>query len=174
MRNCILFLESKIMSSNNTCVKGLVRQYNSSWKMLRTAIENVPDEKWHDGSEGWFFSLNAYHIVETMEFYMNDSPDGWKWGSRAGFDWDTVENKDKDILPKITKKLVSTYLDDMEKLVTKSLNSMDTKKLDSKDGFHWFESVLENLLYLLRHNMHHVGELSRSLRDWGCKRSKWV
>ncbi|MGY5878705.1 MAG: hypothetical protein RTV31_00585, partial [Candidatus Thorarchaeota archaeon] len=126
------------MSVQNTLVKGLVRQYQSSWKMLRTAIENIPDEKWHDGSEGWFFSLNAYHIVETMEFYMNDNPDVMNWGSRAGFDWDKVEDKEKDVLPLISKELVITYLDEMEELVTKTITSMDSKKLEAKDGFHWF------------------------------------
>ena len=162
------------MSSNNTYVKGLVRQYQSSWKMLRTAIENIPDEKWHDGSEGWFFSFTAYHAVETMEFYMNDNPDTMNWGGRAGYNWDDVKDEEKDILPKISKKLVLSYLDEMEKHVTKTISSMDSEQLETKDGFHWFESVLEKYLYLLRHNMHHNGELSRALRDWGCKRSKWV
>ena len=162
------------MSSNDTCVKGLLRQYQSSWKMLRNAVDNIPDDRWHDGSEGWYFSLTAYHIVETMEFYMNDSPDEMNWGSRAGFDWDKVEDKEKDVLPKITKELVLTYQDEMEERFMKFMNSMDSKKLEVKDGFHWFESVLEKYLYLLRHNMHHNGELSRSLRDWGLKRSKWV
>jgi len=162
------------MSGRNTLVTGLVRQYQSSWKMLRTAIENIPDEKWHDGSEGWYFSLTAYHIVETMEFYINNNPDDMKWGSRAGFDWDSAEDKEKDVLPKISKKLVTAYLGEMEELVTKTITSMDSEKLAAKDGFHWFDSVFEKYLYLLRHNMHHNGELSRTLRDWGCKRSKWV
>ena len=162
------------MTKENTLVRGLVRQYQSSCKMLRTAIENVPDEKWHDGSEGWYFSLTAYHIVETMEFYINDDPDVMKWGNRAGFDWDNIENKERDVLPKISKNLVTIYLDEVEELVTKTITSIDSKKFASKDGFHWFESVFEKYLYLLRHNMHHNGELSRTLRDWGCKRSKWV
>ena len=162
------------MNEDNALAKSLVRQYQSSWKMLRTAVENIPDEKWHNGSEGWHFSFNAYHFVETMEFYMNDDPDVMKWGSRAGYNWDNVKDIEKDILPLISKELVIAYLDEMEEKVTKTITSMDSKKLEAKDGFHWFESVLEKYLYLLRHNMHHNGELSRSLRDWGCKRSKWV
>ncbi|MGY5857727.1 MAG: DinB family protein [Candidatus Thorarchaeota archaeon] len=162
------------MNSNDSCVKGLIRQYQSSWKMLRNAVNNIPDDRWHDGSEGWFFSLTAYHLVETQEFYMNDGPDEMKWGSRAGFDWDKVEDKEKDVIPKITKKLVLTYQDEIEERFMKIMSSMNSEKLDTKDGFHWTESILEKYLYLLRHNMHHNGELSRSLRDWGLKRSKWV
>ena len=162
------------MNAENTLVKGLIRQYQSSWKMLRNAVENIPDERWHDGSEGWFFSLTAYHFVETMEFYMYDNPDSMKWGARAGYTWTDTTDIEKDIVPKITKKLVLTYLDEMEEHVTKTISSMDSKKLESKDKFHWFESVFEKYVYLLRHNMHHNGELSRTLRDWGCKRSKWI
>ena len=162
------------MSSEKTITEGLLRQFKSSWKMLRTAIENVPDEKWHDGSEGWFFSMTAYHFVETMEFYIGNDPDAMKWGKRAGYNWDHVKDIEKDILPLITKELVNSYLDDMEKTYAKAFSSMTLDELAGKDGFHWFTSVYEKLVYLLRHNMHHQGELSRTLSDWGCKRAKWV
>jgi hypothetical protein len=142
--------------------------------MLRNAVENVPDKKWHNGFAEWYFSLTAFHIVETMEFYLRDNPDGMKWGARAGFDWDKVEDKEKDILPKITKKLVIDYLDDMEKRLDETLTSTNDQKISSKDGFHWFKSVFEKYIYLLRHNMHHNGELSKTLRDWECERSKWI
>ncbi len=42
-------------------VDSLHRQFTSSYKMLRNAIENVPEIKWHEGAEGWFFSLQ--HII---------------------------------------------------------------------------------------------------------------
>ena len=42
-----------------------------------------------------------------------------------------------------------------------------------KDDFGWFESIFEKLVYLLRHNAHHIGELARTLREWDCERIKW-
>jgi len=152
----------------------LLGQFQSSWKMLRAALESVPDDRWHDGTNDWHFSHNAYHIVETMNFYIQDSPDKMKWGDRAGYRWKKGIDVEKEILPKITKDLVMVYLGDMEELVTKTLSSMTMENLISTDEFHWFESVFEKLVYLLRHNMHHIGELSKTLRDWDCEHVKWA
>jgi uncharacterized damage-inducible protein DinB len=141
--------------------------------MLRVAVENVPDDKWHERGKDWYFSLTVYHIVETMEFYLGENPDTMTWGAKAGFNWEEADDKEKDILPKITKKLVMMYLDEVETLAKNTITTLSIETLSSKDGFHWFKSVLEKLLYLLRHNMHHIGELSKTLRDWECKRAKW-
>jgi uncharacterized damage-inducible protein DinB len=158
----------------DTIVEGLHRQFMSSCNMLRKAIENVPDEKWHHGGEGWFFSLTAYHIVETLDFYLRKSPDGMKWGGRAGYDWEKSKDIESDVLPKITKKIVASYLDEVEGRLTEVFSSLDANDLSSKDDFPWFSSMFEKLIYVLRHNMHHVGELSKTLRDWQCTRVEWT
>lgn len=155
-------------------VDGLYRQFTSSCKMLRNAIESVPEEKWHDGAEGWFFSLTAYHVVETMDFYFGDNPDEMTWGQRAGYDWESSKDTKTDILPKITKEIVLAYLEETEKRLKDTFDLLDIERLNSKDEFKWFLSVFEKLVYLLRHNMHHIGELSKTLRDWKCERAKWT
>ncbi len=162
------------MSPNKNIPNWLLKQFQSSMKMLRTALENIPDDRWHDGTGDWYFSYNAYHVVETMNFYIQDSPDKMKWGDRAGYHWEKGIDVEKEILPKITKEIVTDYLRDIEELVTKTLSSMTMENLIANDEFHWFESVFEKLIYLLRHNMHHIGELSKTLRDWGSKTAKWV
>jgi uncharacterized damage-inducible protein DinB len=155
-------------------IKGLRRQFTSSCVMIREAIENVPEDKWHSGAEGWFFSLTAYHAIETMEFYLRDSPTGMKWGERAGYDWDKSKDTKTDILPKITKEIARTYLNELENILNDKFKSLNVERLNAKDEFKWFTSVFEKLTYLLRHNMHHIGELSKTLRDWGCERVKWT
>ena len=162
------------MSLDQNLPNWLLNQFESSWKMLRAALENIPDERWHDGTGDWHFSYNAYHIVETMDFYIHDNPEMMKWGGKAGYHWEKGVDVEKEILPKITKDIVVTYLDEMEKKVSKALSSMDMETLNTKDGFHWFNSVFEKLVYLLRHNMHHIGELSKTLRDWNCLHVNWA
>jgi hypothetical protein len=61
----------------------------------------------------------------------------------------------------------------MELKITDFLKNINYDQLVSKDDFKWFSSVFEKLLYLLRHNQHHLGELSRMLREWECTRVKW-
>ena len=155
-------------------VEGLRRQFESSSQMIKEAIQNVPDERWHDGVGEWFYSYTAYHIVETMDFYSRNSPDGMKWGERAGFVWSKSIDIKSEVLPKITKKTVSDYLEDALSSLKNSFKSINIKKLDEQDGFDWFPSKFEKLLYLLRHNMHHTGELCKTLRDWDCKRVTWT
>ncbi len=162
------------MSENGIIASPLLKQFQSSFKMLKQALENITDLRWNDGIDGWFFCMTAYHVVETMEFYIGSSPDTMKWGERAGYNWDDVKFVETDVLPLITKSLVTEYLDEMEQKITILLDSTTDSLLSGKDGFHWFESIYEKLIYLLRHNMSHIGELYRSLREWDCKHGKWV
>ncbi len=151
----------------------LTAQFDASWKMLHQAIECVPDEFWHKGISNWYFSLVAFHIVETAKFYSGNDPDAMKWGGHAGIDWKQVKDIEKEALPKLNKDLVISYLHEMETHIASTLSSMSATAFNSKDGFHWFSSILEKWLYLLRHNMFHIGELYRALREWNCKRPEW-
>ena len=160
--------------NDEAITKPLLRQYQASWKMLRDAINNVTDERWHDGKDKWFFSLNAYHIVETMDFYNGMDPDVMKWGGRAGFEWKKGIDRKTEILPKITKGLVLAYLDDIEQAITTRIGGMKAGDILTKDKFHWFDSIFEKYLYLLRHTMHHTGELIRTLREWELDPAKWT
>ncbi|MHA1743933.1 MAG: hypothetical protein ACTSV6_06755, partial [Candidatus Heimdallarchaeota archaeon] len=65
------------------------------------------------------------------------------------------------------------YLKEIEEKVSTYLKTLSFEQLLEKDGFKWFSSIFEKLLYLLRHTAHHLGELGRMLREWDCKRMKW-
>ena len=149
---------------------GLLSQFSSSWAMLKQAIENCPDEYWYGTDKDWNFSRTVYHIIETQEFYMRNSPDGMVWGKLLG----DTENKDlsvKTVYP--SKGILIGSLEEINKQITKYLKRIEFENLLQKDDFKWFSSIFEKLLYLLRHNAHHLGELSRMLREWNCKRMKW-
>ena len=148
-------------------------QFESSAAMLHDAVSNVDDERWHDGIGKWYFSLTAYHIVETMRFYNGSNPEEMKWGERAGFSWGKNTNIENDVLPLITKELVLEFLEEVEEELSGRLNSLSLQDLLEKDDFHWFKCVFEKYIYLLRHNMHHIGEMVRTLREWGQEPAKW-
>ncbi|MFW9922888.1 MAG: DinB family protein [Candidatus Thorarchaeota archaeon] len=148
----------------------LLSQFTSSWKMLRDAIENCPVEYWYRTDKDWNYSKTVYHIIETQEFYLRDTPDGMVWGKLIG----DVNNKDlpaEAVLP--AKELLIGYLEDLENQISSYITNIDFEELLGKDGFRWFTSRFEKLLYLLRHNAHHLGELGRMLREWDCTRMKW-
>ncbi|MFW9919279.1 MAG: DinB family protein [Candidatus Thorarchaeota archaeon] len=154
--------------------KYLKRQFDASLKMLRQAVDSIPDEYWHWSTKGWYYSLSLYHILETMEFYLASNPNDMKWGSRAGFDYEYTKDKEKDILPLITKEKVLHYLVDIQHSLDALYETMTDEKLANQDGFDWFGNVFEKHLYLLRHNQHHLGELALISRQYGISPIKWT
>ncbi len=150
---------------------GILKQFASTWKMLRKAIENVPEEYWYRTDKDWTFSYNVYHIIETQEFYMRNDPEGMEWGKllRGAIDDEKIPNEKK--YP--SKEVLIEYSEKMEKEITEFLNKITLEELIQKDGFKWFDSIHDKLLYLLRHNAHHLGELGRMLREWDCERMRW-
>ncbi|MFW9802775.1 MAG: hypothetical protein ACFFFC_09000, partial [Candidatus Thorarchaeota archaeon] len=130
--------------------RALVNQYTSVWKMLQNAITEVPDERWHDGVGQWYFSQTAYHIIETAQFYLGSDPDAMQWGARAGIVWDDIEDIENEVLPRLNKELVNSYLQEIEQKWAETLKSASDSNLLETDGFHWFSSILDKLIYLLR------------------------
>ena len=155
-------------------VESIVNQFFKGLEMTKEAIENVPDSKWNDGTEKWFFSLTAYHIVETLDFYMRSDHEGMVWGARADYSWENMSSIEKDILPKLSKELVLEYISEIENNLSSVLKTTSDKDLLGKDGFHWFSSILEKLQYALRHTAYHCGELAIALRTWDAPHIKWT
>ncbi|MFX1284571.1 MAG: DinB family protein [Promethearchaeota archaeon] len=153
----------------------LSNQFASSWKMLRQAIKNVPDTYWSKEINDWSFSWNIYHIIETADYYKQSTPTGMEWGKRVNINLKAdSENTIKQKKAKITKDQLLGYLEEIEDQVSDLLENSSDEELLGKDEFddgHLI--ILEKILYLLRHNMHHIGELNKALRDWQCERIKW-
>ena len=155
----------------------LARQFEGMWEMIRQAIENIPEDEWTIGEksdEEWYYSLRIYHMIETAEFYSRDTHDGMQWGARLGKInwWDTISHKEAAKM--VIKGDMLIYLDDIAKYIRSHLKRVSDDKLQRKDGFHWFASVLEKYHYLIRHNTYHLGELTMKLRALGHDRIKWT
>ena len=150
-------------------------QFKRKWTMLIDALSKCPEDRFHDGIGEWTYSSTVYHILETADFYIKDNPDEMKWGLKAGYDWNT-DSKEiiKMKLKELTKSLLLEYLEEIDKKINDFLIEKSDEDLLKKDDFHWFDSIYDKLVYLLRHNSYHLGELAKTLRDWKCDRIKWV
>jgi hypothetical protein len=175
-----------VLSGENRIIEHLVKQFESSWKMLRQSIENIPAEKWAAGiisiekpwaeSKGeniWYFSERVYHIIQTVEFYSYDSPDSMKWGSRiGGIEW--RKESPEVTASRIKKEDMLEYLEETKDRLEKKLRSLSDDNLFETDGFSEWQSLrLAKYLYTMRHSMWHIGELSRALRDYDSERISW-
>ncbi|MFW9806833.1 MAG: hypothetical protein ACFFFK_08900 [Candidatus Thorarchaeota archaeon] len=164
----------------------LVEQFKSSWEITLETIDRVPDEKWTDGieridkpwseTEGmnvWYFCERVYHIIQTVEFYAADSPESMKWGGRiGGIDWKS--ESPEETAKRITKDMMHEYLEETKRNLENKLRSFSDDEYFETDGFsRWQTSRLSKFIYVLRHSMWHLGELSRALREYACEHANW-
>jgi uncharacterized damage-inducible protein DinB len=123
----------------------------------------------------WSFSSTVYHIIETADFYIGNTPEGMEWGKRAGFSWE--EDDEETIstrLSSLTKAYLIDYLNEIENEISHFLEESTEQDLFSTDEFDDGNLlIIKKMLYLLRHNMHHIGELNKTLRDCGSRRINW-
>ncbi|MFX1516458.1 MAG: DinB family protein [Promethearchaeota archaeon] len=153
----------------------LLKEFQNSWSMLRQAINNISEEFWLTTVNDWSYSWNIYHIIETAEFYSRNTPHGMKWGKRANINWEI--DSEEEITKKksrITKGFLLQYLEEVEQVISDVLtNSTDEEFFDTDEFDQGDLLVFEKLIYLLRHNMHHIGELNKVLRDSNSQRISW-
>ena len=61
-----------LKSSGSRTAEYILLQFKSSWKMIHSALENVPDEHWTYCMGKWWYATTMYHLIETMDFYCRD------------------------------------------------------------------------------------------------------
>ena len=155
-------------------VQLLIHQYDGMWNMLTQAIDNIPNDLWAKEDNKWYFALTAYHVVETADFYVRSTPEGMEFGKRLGQVewWKNIGHQ--EAANRLSKTLVLDYLQEVKARVKTTLEESSMDDLLSKDKFHWFSSILEKYVYLLRHNSYHIGELAKKLRREDKTRVKWT
>ncbi len=94
-----------------------------------------------------------------------------KWGAKGNIDWEE-KTPIKEKIASLSKGFLSDYLELITKQ-TESLLEEKTTLLLETDEFHWFPTRLDKYLYLLRHNLMHIGELNKALRISNNPRLKW-
>ena len=166
-----------LLSSNqHKIAEILIKQFNSSWKMLERAINDVSDELWMKFENEWGYIGNIIHIIETGDFYNKNSPEKFKWGKFIDIEGKIDDRKEQiNRYNNIKRNDVNRYLELIKYNIEKQLNSYNFEDFFSSDGFkEYIPTILEKYLYLLRHNMHHIGELNKTLRDNSEKRIVWL
>jgi hypothetical protein len=152
-------------------VESLLEAYSLIWDMYDDSVQNIPEEHWKMGEIDYLIpARQAYHAIQTGDFYSGDSPDDFPWGYRFGGGcFDTPPDK----LP--TKEQAKEYHDEVREKVTKWILGTGVSGLMSQEEFFpWTGSVvLSRALYLLGHYRQHFGEINAELRRRGLPRIKW-
>jgi len=140
--------------------------------MLDQAFDGVNDEDWLKDVNGWTYADVIYHILITQEFYTRDTPKGMKWGELYG-DPKLKTSNPREYYP--DKETLIRYSKKVKQSVEDYLKSMSDENLYRSDGFKGhLSSIHLKLLYLLRHNAHHLGELALVHRTINSDKIKWT
>ena len=152
--------------------QALKLEMESIFKMLKEAVSRIEGDFWKESKNNWMYGMFLWHTIETIEFYMSDSEEAFQPLSDV-----TQHSEEKEIAIILTKDKVffEKYLADVESQTFDILEKLSEDDFLANDGFanRGAISRLHKYLYMIRHTMVHLGELSKTLRDRNGKGIRW-
>jgi uncharacterized damage-inducible protein DinB len=149
----------------------LWHHFGGAIDMLENAITACPDALWDDRTRRPEFWYAAYHTLFFLDLYLSDSPEAFT--PPAPFTMGELENTLPE-RPYRKDELLGWLEHGREKLRT-VLGSLTDDKL--REVHRWWTrefSVLENLIYNMRHVQHHAAQLNLILRQQTDSAPNWV
>jgi hypothetical protein len=154
----------------NSINKSLWNQFGASIDMLENAIRLCPPEKWNTGTKFWY---NAFHCLFFMDYYLTMDPK--TFSPPKPFTVSEFEDTMPDSV--YEKHELINYLQYNRDKCYSLITTLTVEKLQER----WINvsgsmnySVLEILLYNMRHVQHHAAQLNLLLRQSIDSAPDWV
>ena len=158
---------------DNTWKTIIWQQFGAAIDMLDNAVLACPDNLWSDRSQRPEFWYVVFHTLFYLDLYLSDSDAGF--APPAPFTLDEMDPA--GLLPErvYTKDELRSYLEHGRKKCRSTIEALTEGKLRQRCGFDWLDiSVVEVLLYNMRHVQHHAGQLNLILRQKVDSPPRWV
>jgi len=138
-----------------------IKQYQHTWRVFERIVKDFDPETWTHTGRGTIIPARiAFHILKAVKYYIEDSS-SIVFASGKSFEssWETVNEED---LPSQDDIVICIY--ELKSKAEKWLSEMD---FDSENkSFDWAgKTKLGVVLFLLRHSLYHLGELSSLLNE---------
>ncbi len=148
----------------------LWKQFGASIDMLENAITMCPDELWDTDKKFWY---SAYHCLFFLDYYLTLEPA--KFLPPQPFTLSECDPSGAMPERTYTKNELLTYLGASREKYHKLIASL-TVEIAIKRWINEYKnySVLEMLLYNMRHVQHHAAQLNLLLRTEINNASTWV
>ena len=160
----------------STLKESLWNQFGASIDMLKNAIEMQPEQRWHSDKR---FFYTAYHVLVFLDYYLTYPVK--EISSPLPF---TITETDlpaealDDILPNriYSKQELLGYLNANREKCRQLISSLTEQKMNERWINEWGKnySLLEMLLYNMRHVQHHAAQLNMMLRQEINNAPDWV
>lgn len=145
-------------------------QFGASIDMLENAILSCPDSLWNTESKFWY---NAFHCLFFLDYYLTTAPENF--APPAPF----TESEFEDRMPEkvYSREELLSYLqfcrDKCRKLISGLGAETAGQRWKNVSGSMDY-SLLEILLYNMRHVQHHAAQLNLLLRQGIDDAPAWV
>lgn len=146
---------------HSTSMKDAVwNQLGAGLDMLENAIVLCPDEHWDTTLDFWYI---AYHCIFWADYYLTTEPN--KFEPPAPFAFSEFDPAGKKPERTYTKSELLDYLEHCRKKAHQLIAGLTVEKLNDRwvNDYKNF-SLLEILMYNLRHIQHHSAQLNLLLR----------
>ena len=154
----------------NLIKESLWKQFGASVDMLENAIMLCPIEHWDTDRKFWY---NAYHCLFFLDYYLSLEPQNFS--PPPPFTLSELGDMMPDRV--YSKKELLSYLQSSRDKCHQLISGLTEEKLSSR----WINlpgtknySVLEILLYNIRHVQHHAAQLNLLLRQAIDNATSWV
>lgn len=149
------------------------QQFGASIDMLENAIKACPDEVWGNRIDFWEFWYLAYHTIFWLDLYMTDVAEE---EFRPPKPYTLTELDPAGALPDriYTKVELLSYLDLGRQKARAKVAGLTEEDVARKCSSRPSLTVVELLLYVMRHMQHHAAQLNLLLRQRIDSAPKWV
>ncbi len=148
----------------------LWQQFGASIKMLENSITCCPEDLWTTHPKFWY---NAFHCLFFLDYYLTLPPVGFSPPSPFTL------SEFEDVMPQrtYTQSELLNYLNSSKKKCQTLISGLTAEEMHRQ----WINesntmrySLLEILLYNMRHVQHHAGQLNMLLRQELNDAPDWV
>jgi hypothetical protein len=150
----------------------LLAQFNVLTDALEQAIESCPDDQWAaEGNAAGAPCRQMYHILGGLDMYCMKR--GWGWDQRflgpdGHFSWDS------ELVDPPTRTDLMDYLTRLRNHLRQWVpRHHDTTYLSTTEEAMRGKCLLDEMLYVLRHSQHHLGEIQIEYRLRGLPEPEW-
>lgn len=151
-----------MVNTRRRMIKGeFIKQYAHTWRVFERLVNDFGSDAWlHTGRGATTPARLSLHILQSVKFYLED-PSTILFASGKSFETNS-ETAKEDALPS-QGDIVACILE-MGAKTEKWLSEMDYEAENSE--FKWAgETQLGLVIFLLRHSLFHIGELSSLLNE---------
>ncbi len=151
----------------------LLEQFGATIETLRRAIDACPDDIWSDDHSFHQYWYMVHHTVFWLDYYLETSPENYVPRDPFGM----VEVDPNQPYPETvnTKQQMTDWLDHGKEKFLKLMENFTPELAGTMYKYEWLEvTMLELLLYNMRHVQHHSAQLNMILRLKTDSAPEWV